>query len=93
MNNITNILSSLGEPSQLKIALYLYQGRKNQTEIIKFLNDRFQTNVSRTLMLMIYRGVLKSEKQGKFVYYEIASDFVRDLLKLIITKMEEKNDD
>jgi ArsR family transcriptional regulator, arsenate/arsenite/antimonite-responsive transcriptional repressor len=69
--NCQKCFSSLGIESRYKIYNSLKENkRKTVSEVCEFLGLK-QPTVTYHLKQMVENGLLKSEKKGKFVYFEI----------------------
>lgn len=69
----------LADPTRLAVLETLLDGEKNVNEIVELL-DISQPNVSAHLACLRDCGLVKSEGRGKFTYYMLYDDKIRDLL-------------
>ena len=67
------------DPTRLAILETLLDGEKNVNEIVERLSIS-QSNVSAHLACLRDCGLVKSEGRGKFTYYMLYDDKIRDLL-------------
>ena len=88
----TKFFRALGEPKRLKILKALLEGEKNVTELVKLVGST-QGGVSNHLGCLKQCGFVNMREDGKFVYYSIADENIRQLLyvsDLMITKNAER---
>jgi len=90
-----NILEQLLEPLDLKVRVVhgfsnktrlqilecIRDGEKTVTEIVEAIQGN-QSNVSQHLACLKGCGLIKKRTQGKFGYYSLRNDTVRELLRL-----------
>jgi ArsR family transcriptional regulator len=69
-------LKALADPDRLKIIQLLQGGPKNVSELTKLLGADI-ANVSHHLGVLRHAGLVRDEKQGKFVIYSLHPDFFR----------------
>lgn len=72
---------ALGDPTRLRILNYLSEGEKNVGELVKLIGAG-QGRVSDHLCCLKSCGLASTRRDGKFIYYKIADEQVRDLLKI-----------
>ena len=83
---------ALGDASRLKILTVLMEGERNVGDLVERVGLS-QGRVSIHLACLTQCGFVKAERQGKFVYYSIADESVRQLLEisqLMIAKNAER---
>lgn len=82
------MVKAMGHPMRIAI-LDLLRGKAkvSVTEIYKTL-DLNQAVASQHLILLKDRGVLKSEKNGKQIFYRLRDKEIEDMLKLIVKVAE-----
>ncbi len=68
------------DPTRLAILETLLDGEKNVNEIVAALNIS-QPNASGHLACLRDCGLVQSEGRGKFTYYRLHDDKIRDLLR------------
>ena len=73
---------TLVSESRLKIINILRNNRKNVSEIAKGLNMD-QTHVSHDLQRLRRCGFVKTEKEGKFIYYSLNKETIGQLMGII----------
>ena len=69
-------LSALAAPERLKIVRFLHDGPHNVTEIAEMLRTA-PVNVAHHLGVLRYAGIVRSRKQGRFVYYFLVPGFLQ----------------
>lgn len=72
---------ALGDPTRLKILNYLQEGEKNVGELVELLGTG-QGRTSDHLCCLRNCGFVSTRRDGKFIYYKITNEQVRDLLKI-----------
>ena len=75
----SEILSVLGNPFRVRIALALGDGEACVCHLEQMLNKR-QAYISQHLMVLREAGLLNTRRDGKYIYYQLAS---KDILALI----------
>lgn len=70
-------LAALASPERLKIVRFLRQGPQNVTQIAEML-DTAMVNVAHHMNVLKQAGIVRSRKDGRFVYYSLAPGFVHD---------------
>lgn len=76
----SNILSVLGSSFRIKLALALGEQEACVCHLEALLKRR-QAYISQHLMAMRKAGVLKTRRDGKFVYYRLANSAVIGLIR------------
>ena len=69
-------LKALAEPERLKIIQCLQTGPRNVTEISSLLDNEL-ANISHHLGVLRRAGLVRTEKQGKFVVYSLEPGMVQ----------------
>ena len=77
---VADILKLLAHPKRFLILCKLRDGPKTVGDLEKNCTIS-QSQLSQFLSLMKDEWVLKSEKMGKFVFYSIADNRIRELMK------------
>jgi DNA-binding transcriptional ArsR family regulator len=70
-------LSALAAPERLRIVRYLRDGPQNVTDIAAML-DTAPVNVAHHLGVLKHAGIVRGNKQGRFVYYELIPGFLQE---------------
>jgi DNA-binding transcriptional ArsR family regulator len=76
------ILKALADPIRIKI-LHLLKNRPMCTCEIMIALDLTEPNASHHLNLLERNGIVKSEKMGKWVFYELEQTDIRNLANVI----------
>ena len=87
----SDLLKAISHPKRIEIIHLLRDQELNVTEILEMLGLP-QANLSQHLMIMRNAGVVSTSKQGKQVYYKLASNnFIKasDLLREVLIKRYE----
>ena len=72
------LLAALAAPERLKIVRFLRDGPRNVTEIAAMLKIA-PVNVAHHTRVLRRAGFITGQKQGRFVYYSIASGVLQEL--------------
>ena len=67
------LLHALAAPERLRIIRYLRDGPRNVTEIAEMLKTPV-VNASHHLAVLRHAGLVRNEKQGRFVIYKLRPD-------------------
>jgi DNA-binding transcriptional ArsR family regulator len=78
----SEFLKPLAQESRLLILCVLAGGEKSIGELEKFLSQR-QSTVSQQLARLRPESLVTSRREGKTIYYSLASDKVRTILDAI----------
>ena len=79
---ISNRFRLLGEPMRIRLLEELRDGPATVSDLCASL-DATQQNVSKHLCVLHQHGILRREKRGNFVHYEIADPSVFELCDLV----------
>lgn len=71
----------LSNPTRYRITELLLEGEKSVGELVTSLKTG-QSQISNQLACLKWCGYVTSRQEGKFVYYQISDDRVRQLLEL-----------
>ena len=82
----------LGDPSRLRILLYCLQRPRSVGDIAKSL-DLSQTLVSHHLRLLRGARLVRSERQAKQIFYEVADAHVSTMLIDMASHIDEDHGD
>ena len=74
------LFKGFGDPSRLTILELLTEGPLSVTEIVEE-TELFQPNVSMHLACLLECGLVKNEKDGRSVSYQLSSEEVKDVIK------------
>jgi len=70
------LLGALAAPERLRIVRFLRDGPRNVTEIAEMLKTPV-VNVSHHLTVLRHAGLIRNEKQGRFVLYSLCPGVLR----------------
>jgi len=82
IEKIGKIFKSLGDTNRLRIVLSIGKGSFSVTEIIH-ATELSQTLVSFHLRTLRNSGILKTKRNGPFIYYSLSSPDIIDILNKI----------
>ena len=82
---LTRTLKAIAHPTRLAIIDMLEGGRKMTVTEIYTTLDADQSSVSHHLSIMRDRGVLRSERRGKHIYYSLRHQAYLTLLDCLTT--------
>ncbi|MER3419646.1 MAG: transcriptional regulator [Chloroflexota bacterium] len=71
----------LSDPTRVRIVELLLEGEKNVTELVEALGMQ-QGRVSSHLACLKWCGCIGTRREGKFVYYRVTDERVRELMRL-----------
>jgi DNA-binding transcriptional ArsR family regulator len=83
---LADTFGMLSDPTRLAIVLTCLDQEHSAGDITTKL-DVSQSLVSHHLRLLRAARMLRSERRGKKIFYEMADDCVRDVLKIMINHM------
>ena len=78
-NQCSDTLSGIAEPHRIQIIDVLRTGPKNVTEIAKALKTEI-VNVSHHLTVLKHAHLIQGKKQGRFVWYSLASGILEEVV-------------
>jgi DNA-binding transcriptional ArsR family regulator len=78
----SEFLKALSHEVRLLILCFLFEGEKSVSEIEKMLKLR-QPAVSQQLARLRADGLVETRRNGKNIYYSLARNEVRDLIKVL----------
>jgi len=85
LTELEAFFNAIGDKTRLQIILYLLEnGEATVNQIASSLN-KSQSLISHHLACLRNCGVVKIEKRGKFSYYSISDDEVKQIIKLGIS--------
>lgn len=82
LDEVSKVFSSLSHPVRLRILCALIDGRQS-VNALKAYCETSQSSMSQYLGRMKDEGILKCERQGHQIFYEIADDRMFDFLKSV----------
>lgn len=78
---IAKFFHGLSNPTRFRIALALLDCKKNVSELVEDLGMK-QSQISNQLACLKWCGYVSTQQEGKFIYYQITDDRVRQLIEL-----------
>jgi ArsR family transcriptional regulator len=69
-----DLLQAIAEPNRIRIIECLWNGSKNVTELANLLDVKI-VNVSHHLGVLRSAGLVRQEKQGRFVVYSLHPEY------------------
>lgn len=82
LQNMSDILKILAHPLRIKLIFLLSQNPSTVSDLLKLLDVR-QPNLSQHLTLLKRVKLLKTKREGKSVYYQLAHSEIKELLEKI----------
>ena len=83
LERAANMLKAIAHPMRIAILNYLDDGKKlNVTEIHELLNIE-QSTTSHHLGILKDKGVLSSQRQGKYTYYYLKYDNIATIIECV----------
>jgi len=83
---VARLFSVLSEPSRLALLQALHAGPMTVNELVE-ISGMKQANVSKQLAILHDHHLVKRERDGTFIRYEIADPMVFSLCNLVCGKM------
>ena len=87
LNVVSRLFAVLSEPSRLMLLQSLHNGPMTVNELVAASGMK-QANVSKQLAILHDHRLVKREREGTFIRYEIADSMVFSLCDLVCGKME-----
>jgi DNA-binding transcriptional ArsR family regulator len=78
---IAKFFHGLSNPSRFKIAVSLLESEKNVSQLVDELGMK-QSQISNQLACLKWCGYVTSRSEGKFIYYHITDERVREMICL-----------
>jgi len=83
LERAANMFKAIAHPMRIAILNYLDDGKKlNVTEIHELLNIE-QSTTSHHLGILKDKGVLSSQRQGKYTYYYLKYDNIANIIECV----------
>ena len=80
------ILKAVGHHDRIKILTILFRGEVRVKQLKEKLGLQ-ESNTSQILGRLRSRGIVKSRKEGNKVFYSLANDSIRRIVKSIIAEI------
>jgi DNA-binding transcriptional ArsR family regulator len=77
---LARLFAAVSEPTRLRILLLLLEREYNVGQLVE-LTSASQGRVSIHLQCLRHCGFVTSERRGKYVYYQVRDERVRDLVQ------------
>lgn len=87
LEGIASLFKTLGEPMRLRILQAVCEGPKSVGEIVEIAQST-QANVSKHLALLTVAGVLKREKDGQRVLYQVRNNLALTLCETVRSRLD-----
>jgi DNA-binding transcriptional ArsR family regulator len=87
MTAVSRLFAVLSEPSRLLLLQALHDGPLSVTELVE-ATEMKQANVSKHLAVLHTHHLVKRERDGIIIRYEIADPMIFSLCNLVCTKMQ-----
>lgn len=71
----------LGDPTRLRILHEVGEKEKNVSELSETLNLTVSA-ISHQLKILRDKDLVRSRREGKFIYYRMSDDHVRDIIRI-----------
>jgi DNA-binding transcriptional ArsR family regulator len=84
---VARLFAVLAEPARLAILQALHDGPRTVTQLVEACAMK-QANVSKHLAILHAQHLVKRERQGNSVLYEVADPMVFSLCELVCGKMQ-----
>ncbi len=89
--DLSKLFAMFSDPTRLKILNCLKEGEQN-VSTISDLTDISISNVSHQLKLLEIQRLVKKEKRGKYVYYELDDIHVLDIFNIGLEHIRENKE-
>ncbi len=89
--DLSKLFAMFSDPTRLKILNCLKEGEQN-VSTISDLKDISISNVSHQLKLLEIQRLVKKEKRGKYVYYELDDIHVLDIFNIGLEHIRENKE-
>ena len=79
--NLARFFFVLGDPTRLRILHELGEREKNVSELSETLNLTVSA-ISHQLKILRDKDLVRSRREGKYIYYRMSDDHVRDIIRI-----------
>ena len=86
--DLAELFKMFADSTRIKILYDLFQGEKNVTQICNDL-EMNQSAVSHQLKILKQNKLVKNNREGKSILYELADEHVKDILEIGQEHIEE----
>lgn len=87
-----NFLHGFSHRTRIQILDCIKENEKTVSEIVDKIEGN-QSNISQHLSCLKGCGLIKGRQQGKYIYYSLRNQHVRDLLTMIDVVLDETQED
>ena len=88
---LQDTIKALSDPTRRKILELLKKGPMSAGELGKEF-DMTGATMSHHLSILKKAGLVQDEKKGTFIYYELNTSVMEDLLSWVVSFMEDNNE-
>jgi DNA-binding transcriptional ArsR family regulator len=78
---LARVFAGISDPTRLQIVLVLLDGERNVSDLVTAVGSS-QGRVSMHLQCLRWCGFVTSQRRGKYVYYRVRDERVRELIAL-----------
>ena len=78
---LARVFAGISDPTRLHIVLVLLEGERNVGDLVRAVGAS-QGRVSMHLQCLRWCGFVESDRRGKYVYYRVRDERVRELINL-----------
>lgn len=78
---VARVFAGVSDPTRLRLLLLLLEGERNVSALVAHLGTS-QGRISIHLQCLRWCGFVTSERRGKYVYYRVRDERVRELIAL-----------
>ena len=86
LENMVKILKAVAHPVRLQIVNILLREECSVGELVKTMGTK-QSLTSQQLSNMKFSGLLKSRRDGNVVFYSLANDSIKKIVKSILNEI------
>ena len=86
LDKMVEILKAIAHPNRLQIVNILLRGECRVGELAKTLGAK-HSHTSQQLNIMKHSGLLKSRRNGNVVFYSLANDSIKKIVKSIVAEV------
>ncbi len=88
----TKFIRGFSDKTRLQILESIREGEKSVSQIVEAVQGN-QSNVSQHLACLKGCGIIVGRQQGKYMYYSLRNEQIRELLLLFDTVLEQIHDE
>ncbi|MGB9794479.1 MULTISPECIES: ArsR/SmtB family transcription factor [Caldisericum] len=93
IEKVARFFRAFSDPTRLKILLLLLE--QNEMCVNKIVESlgMSQPAISQQMQLLNNLGIVKKKRDGQFIRYSIADDFVKEFIKIVIKQISGGKDE